>query len=289
MKFIYLASPVTLPGSPIRRTDAFEHDHMMQALQASAPKGVSWQDVSWDDAEFDWAGAHAAIIGTTWDYWDRKTEFLEQLSNISRKTKLYNSIETVKWNIHKSYLKTLQARGASIIPTVWLDKATPDRLEEAFNTLNCQEIVAKRQVGAGADGQYRLQRGQTLPPLPHPMMVQPFLPAIIEEGEFSFIFIDGVFSHALIKQAAIGDYRIQSTYGGYNTAITPSGDDLRQAEAILKLLEATPLYARVDMIRGTDGALVLMELELIEPFLYPEEGPDIANRLTQALIRRLQA
>jgi glutathione synthase/RimK-type ligase-like ATP-grasp enzyme len=147
--------------------------------------------------------------------------------------------------------------------------------------------VFKRQVGAGADGQYRLRCGDDLPDMPNPMMVQPFLPKIVEEGEISFIFVDGEFSHALIKRAAKGDYRIQSTYGGTEEAITPSTEDLSDAKTILGALDVPPLYARVDMLRGEDGGLLLMEMELIEPYLYPVEGPELGVRMAAAVKKRL--
>ncbi len=123
----------------------------------------------------------------------------------------------------------------------------------------------------------------------HPMMVQPFLPMIETEGELSFIFIDGELSHALIKRAAPGDYRIQSLYGGVETAIVPDGEDVRAARAVLDTLDDTPLYARVDMLRDGEGGLLLMELELIEPYLYPVQGPDIGRLLASAVRKRLAA
>ncbi|WP_370234276.1 MULTISPECIES: hypothetical protein [Henriciella] len=121
------------------------------------------------------------------------------------------------------------------------------------------------------------------------MMVQPFLPMIETEGELSFIFIDGELSHALIKRAAPGDYRIQSLYGGVETAIVPDGEDVRAARAVLDTLDDTPLYARVDMLRDGEGGLLLMELELIEPYLYPVQGPDIGRLLASAVRKRLAA
>ncbi len=291
MKFAYIASTATLPGSPTRRSDAFEHDRMMEELRGGATEGVSWHDVSWDDRHEDWAGFDAVVIGTAWDYWDRQDEFLETLETISSETHLYNPPETVRWNIHKSYLKDLEARGAKLIPTLWLQTATPSAVQSAFDELGTDDLVLKRQVGAGADGQHRIRRGEPIPDMPHPMMAQPFLSAIQDEGEFSFIFIDGSLSHALMKRAADGDYRIQSTYGGTDHAITPRTVDVGAAKAILDMVDMpdgrAPLYARVDMLRAEDGALLLMELEMIEPFLYPLEGPGLGKRLTDAIIARL--
>jgi glutathione synthase/RimK-type ligase-like ATP-grasp enzyme len=287
-KIAYLSSKVTLPGSPIRRSDAFEHDRMMDALRpAFKAQGMSVHDVDWADEMVNWSDFDAALIGTTWDYWDHWDTFLETLSNIEAKIPLFNGAKLVRWNSHKGYLRDLEAKGARLIPTLWIDQVTPQNAADAFDTLSSETLVFKRQVGAGADGQYRLRCGDDLPDMPNPMMVQPFLPKIVEEGEISFIFVDGEFSHALIKRAAKGDYRIQSTYGGTEEAITPSTEDLSDAKAILGALDVPPLYARVDMLRGEDGGLLLMEMELIEPYLYPVEGPELGVRMAAAVKKRL--
>tara|TARA_R110000851_G_scaffold165704_6_gene310750 strand:+ start:73 stop:951 length:879 start_codon:yes stop_codon:yes gene_type:complete len=290
MKIAYLASRVTLPGSSIRRSDAFEHDYMMTALgPAFAKQGMTLVDISWDDTEADWASFDAAIIGTTWDYWDRLEEFLTTLERIGSQTKLFNPPELVRWNIRKTYLKHLEANGAKLIPTLWLETVTQESAESAFDTLGSDDLVFKRQVGAGAKDQHRLKRGDPIPHMPHAMMVQPFLKMILAEGEISFIFIDGEFSHALVKRAASGDYRIQSTYGGTEQMIAPSLADLASARAVLTSLDSVPLYGRVDMLRGRDGDLLLMELELIEPYLYPLEGPSLGDKMASAVVRRLKS
>lgn len=287
MKAVYLSSNVTLPGSPDRRSDAFEHDHMMDALRpAFADEGIELVDLAWDDETVDWADYAAVIIGTAWDYWDRHEEFLTKLEEIAAVTRLANSPELVRWNSHKKYLRDMEARGAQLIPTLWIDEMTNEKARAAFDHFQSDDLVFKRQVSAGADGQIRLKRGEAIPVMPHAMMVQPFLKAILEEGEFSFIFINGELSHALSKHAAAGDYRIQSTYGGTERILDPSAEDIAAATAILSTLPSQPLYARVDMLRSGEN-LFLMEVELIEPFLYPHQGPDLGPRLAKAVRQRV--
>lgn len=288
MKIAYLSSKVTLPGSPLRRSDAFEHDYMMEALRAPfAAEGLTVEDVDWADETQDWSRFDAALIGTTWDYWDQPALFLRTLEQIESKTRLLNSASLVRWNSDKRYLKGLTEKGARTIPTLWIDQVGADEFKTAFEILGSDDLVFKRQIGAGADGQYRLSPADTLPDMPHPMMVQPFLSKIQEEGEYSFIFIGGQFSHALLKQAKSGDYRIQSSYGGRETAVTPSAEDLNEASRIIGMVDEAPFYARVDMLRGDDDKLLLMELELIEPYLYPKEGPNLGKLMASALKARL--
>ena len=95
-------------------------------------------------------------------------------------------------------------------------------------------------------------------------------------------------SHALIKRAKSGDYRIQSAYGGKEEAIKPSDKDLRQAKNVVDILpDGAPLYARIDMVRSSSGELLLMEAELVEPYLYPVEGLELGPKMADALLKRL--
>jgi hypothetical protein len=120
-------------------------------------------------------------------------------------------------------------------------------------------------------------------------MIQPFLPAIQSEGEHSFIFIDGQFSHGLLKRAQSGEYRIQSLYGGIEVPIDPMPADRAAAAAVMAALPFAdpPLYARIDMVRRPDGVLAVIEAELIEPYLYPLQDARFGERLAQAVLRRL--
>ena len=289
MRIAFLASTVTLPSSRTRRADFHEHVYTMDALRPPMEaRGMRLDDIAWDDPDADWASYDLAIIGTTWDYWDRVPDFFAALERIETVTPLHNPSALVKWNSRKTYLRELEAKGARLIPTEWIETADEAAVRAAFDALAADDLVIKRQIGAGASGQHRLRRGDPIPSMPHPMMAQPFLPTIQSEGEYSFIFIDGEFCHCLVKRAADGDYRIQSLYGGKEEAVTPSAEDLAAARAIISVLDEPPLYGRVDMIRGDDGGLLLMELELIEPYLYPVEGPELGERMAVAVARRLR-
>ena len=86
-----------------------------------------------------------------------------------------------------------------------------------------------------------------------------------------------------------GDYRIQSLYGGTEHAVRPEAADLARAEAVMAMLpfEQPPLYARIDMVRGLDGQLALIEAELIEPYLYPRQDTGFGARFAEAVLARL--
>jgi len=294
MNIAFLACSTTLPGAPNRRTDAFEHDQQMAALTAALAHGESVTDIDWRAPLADFAGFDIALIGTPWDYQDSREAFLAKLGAIAALgVPVCNAPEVVRWNIDKGYLAQLGARGVATIPTLLLENPGREEIIAAFDHFGCDRVIAKRRVGAGAEGQFDFSR--EAPPSPdwrmgHAALVQPFLPGIVEEGEHSLIFIDGQFSHGLIKRPAAGDYRVQSLYGGWDTAVTPAPADLAAAEAVLAGLPfPAPLYARIDLVRGPQGTLLLMEAELIEPFLYPLQGPELGPRLLAGIRRRLTA
>ena len=295
MNIAFLACPATLPGSPTRRPDAFEHDLLFAALETglgtrAALTALDWQAPLDRLAQFD-----AAYLGTPWDYTEHKDAFIARLDALEAAgVRVCNPAAVVRWNADKLYLRELEARGAVSIPTLWADasgECAPDEhaVTAAFDHFGCERVVVKRRVGAGAIGQDSFTRGDPRLAgwrMDQPAMIQPFLPAIQHEGELSFIFVAGQFSHALIKRASAGDYRIQSLYGGTEIALAPAPADLAAAQAILALLPFAqpPVYARIDMVRLDSGALAVIEAELIEPYLYPEQGPKFGAMLADAVL-----
>ncbi len=283
-----------MPGSPNRRADAFEHDVQIAALRAGlVGSGVGVVDIDWRAPLSELSAFPLALLGTAWDYTNHLPQFLAQLEALEAAgVTVCNPANVVRWNADKRYLAALADAGAVSIPTLWHDNAGETEVAAAFAHFGTDRVVVKRCVGAGAVGQFSFAKGDEVLSgwrMGQSAMIQPFLPAIQQEGEYSFIFIDGVFSHTLLKQAAAGDYRIQSLYGGRETAITPATHDIDAASGIMAMLPfaQAPLYARIDMVRGLDGVLAVIEAELIEPFLYPLQGPEFGNRLGQAVLARL--
>lgn len=287
MRAAYLGCRETI-GTDRRRTDAFEHDQMMEALSSAfAAKSDTIEAVRWDEPTVDWADYDAVLIGSCWDYHDRLEEFLGTLHEIEAQTMLANSTALVTWNCRKTYLRDLESQGVAIVPTLWMEVPVSDKIDGAFEELSTDRLVVKRQIGANAEGQFLLHRDDTPPNVDAPVMVQPLIDSIATEGEISFVLIDGAVSHALVKRPASGDYRVQSSYGGMETAWIPGRADLASAKAVAAKIPGEWLYARVDMVRGLDGQLLLMELELIEPFLYPLQGVELGDLIHAALTRRL--
>ncbi len=290
MNIAFLASPATLPGSPSRRPDAFEHDLQLAALRDGLGSRAKVTDIDWRAPLEDLTGFDLAILGTPWDYTEAKEEFIAQLEALEAAgVVVANPSVVVRWNADKLYLRELRARGAVSIPTLWPEAPDARDIIAAFDQFACDRVIVKRRVGAGAIGQESFTRGDPRLSgwsMDQPAMIQPFLPAIQREGELSFIFVSGQFSHALIKRAAGDDYRIQSLYGGTEVPHGPSPADRAAAAGIMAMLpfDTPPLYARIDMVRLDNVDLAVIEAELIEPYLYPAQGPGFGAMLAEGVL-----
>jgi hypothetical protein len=66
-----------------------------------------------------------------------------------------------------------------------------------------------------------------------------------------------------------------------------SAEQVAVAAAVVDLAAArfgVPTYARVDVVRGDDGRMCVLEVELVEPSLFlPEGGPDAVARFVDAV------
>ena len=286
------------PDNPDARTDRFEFDEEVGALTpALAARGLTLEPRLWDDAA-GYAGEYDALLPLmVWDYFEgNEARFLATMEAASERTRVFNTPATLRWNSDKRYLEGLAAKGAPVIPTVSVAAVTEGGAREAARSFDTDRLVIKPQIGGGAWRQVLWSvhdpwpQDDALPP--GDALIQPFLPSIQAEGEYSLLFFGGRFSHALQKLAKGGDYRIQSSYGGREVKVEPSEEVLGVARAVLASLDETPLYARVDLIRGLDGALALIEIELIEPYLYlpmAEVGADGLNTGAVMLAEALKA
>jgi glutathione synthase/RimK-type ligase-like ATP-grasp enzyme len=117
------------------------------------------------------------------------------------------------------------------------------------------------------------------------MLVQPFLPGVTDEGETSLVFVGGAFSHAARKRPAPGDFRVHDDFDGTLEDVTPTSAQLDVARRALAAVAEPLLYARVDLVPGPAGPVV-MELELVEPDLYLATAPGAADRLAEAVAAR---
>lgn len=179
-----------------------------------------------------------------------------------------NPPSVLRWNADKLYLGRLAERGAPVVPTLFLDALGEEDLHAAAERFGTDRLIAKPQASASAWQTIRWSPGDPLHGGPTgAAMIQPFLPAVQQEGEISLFYFDGGYSHAIRKRPGDGDFRVQPEHGASLTPHAPAADEQAAAEAILAEVDEPLLYARVDLLRLPDGAPALMELELVEPDL----------------------
>jgi hypothetical protein len=262
----------------ILTTDHLEEFFVYDRLLQTPLKNLGWElsEVSWHAKNHNWDQYDAVVVRSTWDYQAHCEDFLACLQVIDNSSAvLCNSMSLIEWNISKRYLKELENKGVPIIPTLWADELQEHHFAAAFAKFDCDEIVIKPYISANADGTYRLTPAQTTEQLSSIMqeykdrsaMIQPFLTSILEEGEYSLFYFNSQYSHAICKQPAKGDFRVQEEHGGQLTSIEPSRAMFTIAEQTIDALPEEALYARVDIV-SLHGELMIIEVELIEPSLY---------------------
>jgi len=279
---------------------AYALDEDLQPLQqALHSAGIEAPILAWDDDTVSWSRFDIALLRSPWDYTNRLAEFLDWAERTSTQTRLLNPLEVVRHNTDKHYLGELAARGLSVVPSRFVE---PDDLAaarlDAFlaEFSDAAEFVVKPCVGAGSRDAQRYSRAQVLAARAHverlqsqrrSVLLQPYLASVDDAGETALMYFNGVFSHAIRKgpllQRGAGPTRALFAPEKI-TARTPGADELALAEAVLAALPGGPLaYARVDLIRGTDGAPCLLELELTEPSLFFAFSEGAADRFVAVL------
>ncbi|MEU4392234.1 hypothetical protein [Kribbella sp. NPDC023855] len=268
------------------------HPHDLPLKAALEAAGLHPVAETWSDPSVDWSSYDAVLLRAVWDYHRRHLEFTEWLGQLDKAgVKVLNDSDLVRWNSDKRYLLELRERGVAIVPS---QVAAGACLREVVAGLDGQEIVIKPTVSATAHHTVRGTAGsaelsRAMEDLPEDVyLVQPFQPEIQTEGEWSLIFFDGEFSHAVLKRPAAGDYRVQDDFGGTAEQLDPPAAVLTGSTEALAAANTRrpPVYARVDGIVSA-GRYLLMELELIEPYLFLPEAPEANTRLATAVANRL--
>ncbi|AZI23816.1 hypothetical protein EA772_00070 [Pedobacter sp. G11] len=269
-----------------------EDDKLLNFLKY---KGLHIEKVIWNDPAVNWERFQLAVLKSPWDYFDRINEFHKWLDHLETKeVKLLNPIDVVRWNTNKHYLKEIEATGLAVTPSVFISKNDQFLLNDFFEQFNSKKLIVKPCVSGGAKNTFKVtdenveEINNQLQVLvkEEDFIVQPFLPEIIENGEWSFVFFNGTYSHSLVKKAKPGDFRVQPAHGGSVHPQKPRQEVIDMAAKYVNLFAKNCLYARVD---GTfvNGRFLLMELELIEPFLFLNTDPENYERYYQALIKMI--
>ncbi len=258
------------------------------AAEALRRRGLEVETVLWTDPLVRWDDYGAIALRSTWDYYLRPEEFRAFIARLPP-ARLWNPAATVRWNLDKRYLLELEQRGVPIVPTRLIERG-PLALGE------WSEAVLKPSISGGAHRTFRIGAAALSPAegeralrevlAGSAAILQPFVPEVARDGEWSLVFFRGAFSHAVLKRPAPGDFRTQPQHGARVERADPPDAVLAAAAHALRAAAQETIYARVDGV-WAGGAFLLMELELIEPNLYFLGNAAAADRFAAAIAATL--
>ncbi|MEN8202268.1 MAG: hypothetical protein ABFS28_06710 [Bacteroidota bacterium] len=279
-------------GSPYVQNVLKEDQLLRSALEK---RGLRVHRTNWDNERMDWSDTRYMLFRSTWDYFIRFTEFDAWLSRVNRETLMINPYQLIRWNLDKHYLADLSNQGIHIPPTRFLRKGDLLSLKEIVDESGWKEIILKPVVSGGSRHTYRFHRREV-----HlhesiyrsllseeSLIVQEFQEQILTRGEVAFMLFDGKFTHAVLKKAKKGDFRVQDDFGGTVHSYDPTPEEISWAERVVSLCDPRPVYARVDAIWDNKSEPALAELELIEPELWFRYYPQAAEDLADAVMNYL--
>lgn len=277
-----------------------EDSSILVAAFERAGVTTSWQ--VWDDPTVEWSTFDATLLRSTWDYTPRRAEFLEWAGRVPL---LVNPYPVLAWSSDKVYLRDLAAAGIPVVPTTFVEPGQP------LPELPAGEYVVKPSVGAGSvgAGRFRLPDDRDaarahlalLHARQRTALVQPYVTGVDTAGETAVVCAGGAVSHAARKSALLAPGTVRPLDGKADAndhglfvqetmvAIAADAAQAAVAEQVLAYVGerfgAVPVYARVDLLPGADGPVVI-EAELVEPSLFLAYAPDpaaAADRLVGAL------
>ena len=227
-----------------------------------------------------WDAFDLVVLRSTWDYAERREEFLDWARSVPR---VLNPVPLLEWNTDKRYLDDLEAAGVPIVATRFVPPGSEwDPHSEPF--------VVKPSVSAGgrSSAWFAPEKSDAARALvarihseDRTAMVQPYRS---NEDETALVYIDGAYSHAIRRRVPLpaGNER---TVLYLDEHLEPSEATIHEretAEAALACAPGSSLYARADLLGGA-----VLELELTEPSLYFGLSEGSAERLARAISARL--
>ncbi len=258
-------------------------------INALERKDLSVIKKDWNDPNFNWNTTRSVLFRSTWDYFDNFEQFKKWFDKTRNTCLMINSSETIEWNLDKHYLLDLQKHQIPIPNSEFIKKGSSVDLSLLMQKKNWNEIVVKPTISGAAKNTYRLKKedinqfDSTWKKLIYQedFIVQEFQNNVIKKGEVAMMVIGGKYTHAVLKKAKEGDFRVQDDFGGSIAKYSPSEKMVKLAEKCTGILSAIPSYARVDIIWDNSGDLAVSELELIEPELWFRLNPNAAQKLAE--------
>lgn len=243
--------------------------------------------VAWDDPAVDWHAYDLVLIRSTWDYTDRRDEYVAWAEAVG--DRLHNPPEVVRWNSDKRYLADLRDAGLPVVDTTFLvpgdevgELPVPCVVKPAISA-GSQNTASHRDAGeARTHAQSLLDAGRVV-------MVQPYVAEIDTDGETALLYYDGAYDHAIRKAAILtaGPADVQGLFAPESIEPRePRPEERAVGDRVIAEVQrrfGRLLYARVDLVGAEPRVL---ELELTEPSLFFAQSEGAAARYAAAIRAR---
>lgn len=269
-------------------------------LAALRAAGLDVELLAWDDPAADPGQFRLCVPRSCWNYFEDPVAFVAFIARAARSSRLLNGPDVLRWNVHKAYLGQLSARGVPVVPTETVPCRSARDVAALCLARGWDAVVIKPAVSAGSfatrvfgpeDEDWSAAQAFLDEQLAErDMLVQEFVPSVRTEGERALVWIDGAFSHCVIKSP-----RFSGDEEHVELASEIRDDERALGEAALRVAgslggfdERDLLYARIDTVQHR-GVCMLGELELLEPSLFFVQAPAALERFVQAVVARLEA
>jgi glutathione synthase/RimK-type ligase-like ATP-grasp enzyme len=273
-----------------------EEPFLLATLQQA---GLQVHREIWNDVQVQWEAYDLLLLKNPWDYHEKYTLWLRWLEDMERlKIPVLNPISTIRWNMDKHYLLDVAQEQYPVIPSVALEKAVghAPSLAPYYELFQTDQLIIKPCISGGARNTYRIAKweSETFEKVLHKLLqvesylIQPYIPEISKDGEWSVIFFNGSYSHSILKKPKSGEFRVQQHFGGSVEGASLPSPYREQAQKFVQRFASDCLYARVDGVIYKDQ-FTLMELELIEPQLFLLAAPGSELQYLEALKKRINA
>lgn len=260
-------------------------------LDSFVVEKLPWAEFSKQGSPIDW---HITLCLCVWDYCETTETQQQFCAFLAKCPNVLNSFGIVSRSSSKQYLVDFyKMKVENLIPTLFFSAETNFRLQNNFDQY--PELVIKPIVRSGSRKIVQLNsldfektaKKLAVEHTGENWIVQPFF-GEISNREYSFVFVGGNYIGAVHKIPPKDEWCCSTPIPFLHAQpYLATSDEISQASKFLQNFlalcnENDFLYVRVDCVKVND-TLFLMELEMVEPHLYPEFSESVVQQLAKKI------
>lgn len=237
------------------------------------------------------------VMRSPWDYShtdESISKFINWLDCLkSADVKIENPPQFLRWLIDKSYLIDLEKAGVPIVPSKLVKN-----IDLAQTYASRGAFVLKASISAAGRNLFLIDSPKLAKDFQpeytelckhKTFILQPYIEEIKTQGEWSLVFIDGIYSHAVHKKPGENSILVQAEKGGSVRFSDPPSDIIEFTQNNLPKITSgcNPLYLRIDIIPTNKEPLV-SECEGVEPELFFRAKKSSVELFYEGIMKRVR-